>query len=43
MSMSSLIPAIEPWGARFALAWNEFVPSSGGHDGRSEIAFTIAP
>ena len=43
VSMSSLIPAIEPWGARFALAWNEFVPSSGGHDGRSEIAFTIAP
>ncbi len=42
-SMSSLIPAIEPWGARFALAWNEFVASSGGHDGRSEIAFTIAP
>jgi len=42
-SMSSLIPAIEPWRRGFALAWNEFVPGSSGHDGKSEIAFAIVP
>jgi hypothetical protein len=42
-SMSSLIPAIEPWSRGFALAWNEFVPGSSGHDGKSEIAFAIVP
>lgn len=40
-SMSSLIPAVRPWGRGFALVWNEFVPSSGGHDGTSEIAFAV--
>ena len=40
-SMSSLVPAIDRRQDRFALAWNEFVPSSGGHDGRSEIAFAL--
>jgi hypothetical protein len=40
-SMSSLVPAIDQREDRFALAWNEFVPSSGGHDGRSEIAFAL--
>lgn len=43
-SMSSLIPAIEPWRGGFALAWNEFVPAEpGGHGGRSEIAFALVP
>ena len=41
-SMSSLVPAIEPWRDGFALAWNEFVPGEpGGHGGRSEIAFAL--
>lgn len=38
---SSLIPAIEPWGRGFALAWNEYVPAAGAHAGTSEIAFAI--
>jgi hypothetical protein len=43
-TMSSLIPAIEPWRDGFALAWNEFVPAEpGGHGGRSEIAFALVP
>jgi len=43
-SMSSLIPAIEPWRNGFALAWSEFVPATpGGHGGRSEIAFVLVP
>jgi hypothetical protein len=43
-SMSSLVPAIEPWRNGFALAWNEFVPGEpGGHGGRSEIAFALMP
>ena len=41
-TMSSLIPAIEPWRDGFALAWSEFVPATpGGHGGRSEIAFAL--
>ena len=43
-TMSSLIPAIEPWREGFALAWSEFVPATpGGHGGRSEIAFALVP
>jgi len=43
-SMSSLIPAVEPWRNGFALAWSEFVPATpGGHGGRSEIAFALVP
>lgn len=43
-TMSSLIPAIEPWRDGFALAWSEFVPATpGGHGGRSEIAFALLP
>jgi hypothetical protein len=40
-STSSLIPAIEPWRDGFALAWNEYVPATEGHVGKSEIAFGI--
>jgi hypothetical protein len=40
-STSSLIPAIEPWGSGFALAWNEYVPAAEGHAGTSEIAFVV--
>jgi hypothetical protein len=38
---SSLIPAIEPWGDGFALAWNEYVAAAEGRVGKSEIAFAI--
>jgi hypothetical protein len=40
---SSLIPAIEPWGDGFALAWNEYLPAAEGQVGKSEIAFAIVP
>jgi hypothetical protein len=41
---SSLIPAIEPWRAGFALAWNELAQSSGGpHDpnAQSEVMLSL--
>jgi hypothetical protein len=44
---SSLIPAIRPWGAGFALAWNEYTPAGAGneaHSGsRSHIAAVTMP
>ena len=43
---ASLIPAIQPWGDGFALAWNEdVVEERGDHGsgGRSDIVFAIVP
>jgi hypothetical protein len=40
----SLVPAIRPHGAGFALAWNEYVPASVGvHDGNSDVFFASVP
>jgi hypothetical protein len=39
---SALVPAIRPWQNGFALAWNEYAPDPDrGHDGLSEVAFTV--
>lgn len=43
-SADSLIPAIEPWGAGFVVAWNEVVRSERGYhdaDTRSEILLRV--
>ena len=43
---ASLIPAIQPWGDGFALAWNEdVVEERGDHrsGGRSDIVFALVP
>ena len=45
-STASLIPAIQPWGDGFALAWNEdVVEARGDHrsGGRSDIMFVTVP
>jgi hypothetical protein len=40
----SIVPAIRPSGAGFALAWNEYVPASVEiHDGTSEVFFHSIP
>jgi hypothetical protein len=40
----SLVPAIRPREAGFALAWNEYVPASAEiHDGTSEVFFGSVP
>jgi hypothetical protein len=40
----SVVPAIQPRGDGFALAWNEYAPASVEvHDGRSEVFFTTVP
>ncbi|MGE3178436.1 MAG: hypothetical protein AB7O32_13305 [Vicinamibacterales bacterium] len=42
---ASLIPAIEPWGEGFALAWNEYDAPSLGHGvkGHGQIVFLVVP
>lgn len=42
---ASLIPAIEPWGDGFALAWNEYDAPSLGHGvtGHGQIVFLVVP
>lgn len=39
----SLVPAIRPWGDRFALAWTEYIPASDVHDGTAEVFFQLIP
>jgi len=40
----SLVPAIRPWRAGFALAWNEYQPASAvAHDGTSEAFVALVP
>ncbi len=43
---NSLIPAIKPWAAGFALAWDEVAPAAAGvHDEatRAEVVFSLVP
>ena len=41
-TMWSLVPAIRPWRQGFALAWNEYQPTSSQvHEGTGEVAFAL--
>jgi hypothetical protein len=39
----SLAPSIRPSGEGFAVTWNEYVPTSTGHVGTSEVSFARVP